>query len=175
MNKFCWIDLETTGLDSQKNHILEIACVITDEKLNELEVYTTPIWASPSILSKMDGWCTDTHTKSGLLTAVREAGVSLAEVEIEMTKLLRRHFPVSKPPMAGSSVHFDKAFVAAHLPSVAGKFHYRIIDVSSFMLALNYYHNIELFKTGTETAHRALQDVRWSISCLKQYLEKFKA
>lgn len=174
MNKFCFIDLETTGLDPTNDALLEIACIVTDNKLNELECYTTPISAPAVALNRMDTWCTDTHTKSGLLRDVRETTVTLKEVELEMTKLLRRHFPVSRPAMAGSSVHFDKRFITEHLPSIASKFHYRIIDVSSFMLALNFYHGRDLPKDGTETAHRALSDIRWSINCLKQYLEKFR-
>jgi oligoribonuclease len=172
MQKFFFIDLETTGLDSNKDKILEVACAITDNKLNEIESYSAVPRHLISSLS-MDSWCLDTHTKSGLLEEVAKSTVSLSEIEADLEKIVRRHFPTSRPCFAGNSVHFDKKFMEAHMPNLMKRFHYRIIDVSSFMLALSIYHGTEIQK-DRPTAHRALPDIKDSIHYLKTYMERFK-
>ena len=36
-NLLAWLDLEMTGLDPEKHHIIEIACLVTDSDLNIVE------------------------------------------------------------------------------------------------------------------------------------------
>lgn len=172
-NKFFFIDLETTGLDADKHCIIEVAAVVTDYKLNILEEYTTPVLASNGSMKDMDTWCRTTHTQSGLLHDVEEKGRHLPEVEMELQKIKRRHFPTSKPPICGNSVHFDKKFLDKHTPNLTKELSHRIIDVSSFMGALSNYHDFKIESRG-ETAHRALKDIHDSIFYLKGYMERFK-
>jgi len=174
MNKFFFLDLETTGLDAATCHILEVAAVITDHKLNILEEYTTPIWAPPSTLQAMDDWCKTTHKNSGLLVDVAETSVTLAEAELTLQKLKRKHFPVEKPAISGSSVHFDKRFIDQHMPTFSKELSHRIIDVSSFMGALSNYHNFIIESKREKPVHRAFPDIIDSIGYLKGYLERFK-
>ena len=173
MNKFFFIDLETTGLDSQECKILEVAAVITDNKLNILEEYTTPVQCPPKDLSLMDEWCRTTHTHSGLIEDIEKNGVTLLEAQLQLQKLKRKHFPVTKPPISGSSVHFDKRFIDDHMPAFSKELSHRIIDVSTFMGALDNYYGFKL-PSRPEASHRALADIRDSISYLKQYLENFR-
>ncbi len=172
MNKFFFLDLETTGLDPTKNVILEVAAIVTDNKLNILDEYSAAVWAPPSELQKMDDWCRSTHTNSGLLKDVMENGVSLNEAEHALQQLKRKHFPVTKGSLAGSSVHFDKRFVEVHMPSFNKELNHRIVDVSSFMIALGNYWGITQ-ENRNITAHRALADIKDSIRFLKGYLERF--
>jgi len=172
MNKFFFIDLETTGLDEQTCSIIEVAAIVTDSKLNILEEYTTPVLCPPDALNSMDEWCKITHSQSGLLHDQQVVGRHLAEVEMELQKIKRRHFPVSRPEIAGSSVHFDKKFIDKHMPNLSKELSHRIVDGSSFMVALSKYHGIKI-ESRSESAHRALPDIKDSIFYLKQYLERF--
>jgi oligoribonuclease len=170
--KFFFVDLETTGLDERNCAILEVAAVITDHKLNILEEYSAPVWATAEQLAKMDEWCKITHTQSGLIHDIKDKAELLEEVEADLIKLKRKHFPVDKPSLAGSSVHFDKKFLDYHMPAFTKELSYRLVDVSSFMVALNTYYAFPIEKKDTK--HRALADIHDSISYLKAYLEKFK-
>jgi oligoribonuclease len=171
-SKFFFIDLETTGLNEQECQILEVAAVITDNKLNIIEEVSWPIIASYGSLNVMDTWCRTTHTQSGLLKEVEENGISYTEAELALIKLKRKHFPVNKPPISGSSVHFDKKFIDRYMPNLSKELSHRIIDVSSFMGALDNYYGFKL-PSKPEAAHRALADIKDSIGYLKAYLEEF--
>jgi oligoribonuclease len=171
-NKFFFLDLETTGLNERECSILEVAAIVTDNKLKILEEYTAVIWAPPEELAKMDEWCKITHSQSGLLHDIKDKAELLEEVEADLIKLKRKHFPVDKPSLAGSSIHFDKKFVDYHMPSFAKELSYRLVDVSSFMIALGNYYGIDPVKR--DTRHRALADIKDSIDYLKSYLEEFR-
>lgn len=172
MNKFFFVDLETTGLDSRECKILEVAAVVTDNKLNIIEEYSAPVKAPDAAIAAMDDWCRTTHTQSRLLEDIKDAGVDLEEVERALQKLKRKHFPVEKPAIAGSSVHFDKRFIDEHMKTFSKELSHRIIDVSTFMGALDNYHGFKL-PLQPEPTHRALADIKQSISYLKAYLEEF--
>lgn len=173
MKKFLFIDLETTGLYPESCEILEFAMIITDNKLNELESYSTPIYQSKYVLDGMHHWCEQTHTASGLIEEVTKSTVTTAQVESKVLDILARQFGgPERPVVAGSSVHFDKAFIARHMPNLNKRLHYRIIDTSSFMEALKIYHGHEY--EGKAPAHRALADIRDSVQYLREHLERFK-
>lgn len=171
--KFFFIDLETTGLDEKECTILEVAAVVTDKKLNVIEAFSTPILATPAQLAVMDDWCKKTHNDSGLLEDIKKDGMSLVSAELRLQMLKRKHFPVDRPAISGSSVHFDKKFLDKYMPKLMKEFNHRIIDVSSFMGGLSNYHDFTIESRGT-TAHRALPDIMDSIYYLKGYLERFK-
>lgn len=167
------MDLETTGLDSRECTILEVAAVITDSKLNILEEFSVPVKVPDAALAAMDDWCRTTHTQSRLLEDIQDAGVDLEEAEKALQRMKRKHFPVTKPSLAGSSVHFDKRFIDEHMKTFSKELSHRIIDVSSFMGALDSYYGFKL-PLQPEPAHRALADIKQSISYLKAYLEEFR-
>lgn len=173
MNKFFFVDLETTGLDEVECKILEVAAVVTDSKLNVLEEVSFPIHVPDAALAAMDAWCRTTHTQSRLLDDIHDSGVDIEEAERALQRLKRKHFPVDKPAIAGSSVHFDKKFIDRHMKGLSKELSYRIIDVSSYMEGLNSYYGFKL-PLQPEPAHRALLDIKQSISYLKSYLEKFR-
>jgi len=171
MKKFCFVDLETTGLYPQDGGILELALIITDNKLNELEVYEAVIHQTQYVLDGMNNWALESHTNSGLIAQVKDSNLLTKDVEVKVLDILARHFSgPTKPIIGGSSVHFDKNWISHHMPNLNKRLHYRIIDVTSFKEALDIYADIKY--EGRPVAHRALADIRDSIYYLKNYLEK---
>lgn len=53
-----WIDLEMTGLDPEKERIIEIATIVTDKDLNILaEGPVLAVHQTDDLLEKMSDWC----------------------------------------------------------------------------------------------------------------------
>lgn len=174
MKKFLFVDLETTGLQPIGGAILEIAVIVTDNKLNELETYATSIHHDKFVLEGMSDWAHTTHSASGLLDDVRASKVNTKQVEDTVLDILARHWTgIEKPIISGSSVHFDKNWISVHMPNLSKRLHYRIIDASSFMEALRIFWDVEPERRAI-VAHRALPDIKDSIYYLKQSLERFK-
>ncbi len=165
-----WIDLEMTGLDPNKHKIIEIATIVTDPELNILaEGPVMAIHQTDEELAKMDEWCTNTHTKSGLVERVRVSPID-EEAAIELTlAFLAKWVPNGVSPICGNSVSQDRRFLYKHMPKLEQFFHYRTIDVSTIKeLARRWQPSVlqGVQKTGT---HLALDDIRESIAELKYY------
>ena len=172
-NKLIWIDLEMSGLDPERDKILEIATIITDNDLNVIAQGPHLIINQPdSVLENMDEWCTSHHEKSGLTAAVKASKVSQDQAEKETLEFLQQHCKRNTAPLCGNSVWMDKIFLQKHMPTVGKFFHYRIVDVSSIKLVINKWTGkYNLFSKGEN--HRALDDIKESIAELKYYREKF--
>jgi oligoribonuclease len=167
MKSLFWIDLEMTGLDEKRHHIVEVAAVVTDTNLERLAEYTSVVFQPPENLATMDAWPLEAHTKSGLLLRIPN-GKPLSQVETELLELIDRHFSKDKRiVLAGNTVGMDKRFIEASMPRLAARLHYRIIDVSSFKEVFREKYGIDYEKEGT---HRALDDIYESIAELKTYL-----
>jgi oligoribonuclease len=165
--KLFWIDLEMTGLDEMKDHILEVAVVVTDLELKTLEEYHSVVFQSPEIVAGMNDWCKEHHGKSGL-TAEIPSGKPLAEVEQELIALARRHFNgKERIVLCGNSVGNDRRFVDRYWPEFAKLLHYRLIDVSSYKEIFRERFGVSFAKGN---AHRATQDIHESIRELSHYL-----
>ncbi len=170
-----WVDIETTGLKAQRDTILEVALIITDKDLNILEE-TPPvvIHQSDEILDGMDRWCTEQHGKTGLIEESRESDLDMAEADELLAFLLCEYkspgYGMStKMPMGGNSVHFDRAFLAQHMPKFHSEFHYRNMDVSCLYEMCKRWRP-DLIKDAF-VPHRALDDIRNSI----KYMENYRA
>jgi len=169
MKKLLWIDLETTGLDVNYCLILEVGMIVTDTNLNILDSFSAVIHRTQYDMNHMNDWCRKTHAESGLLTEVRLSGLSQGEVEQQAMQFITKHFGDEKPVAFGSSVHFDKKFIEKHMPSLNRKFHYRIVDVSSFKETLKILFNYEVPMSSAK--HRALDDIKGSINEYSKYLD----
>ena len=165
-----WIDLEMTGLDTASDHIIEIATIVTDENLNELEAGPELVIRQPrSVMDAMDEWNTRQHGESGLTARVLESRMSTREAEVLTLKFLRKHLRPGKSPMCGNSICQDRRFMARLMPDLEAFFHYRNLDVSTLkILAQRWAPNVAA-GYRKEASHRALDDIRDSIDELRHY------
>ncbi len=166
-----WIDLEMSGLDPEVCRILEAAVVITDGELNELgDPLELVVHQPDAVLDAMDSWNTKQHGKSGLAKAVRNSTTSEEAAAKLIADFVMQECEPGQSPLCGNTVGHDKRFLIKYMPSVAGLLHYRIIDVSSIKeLADRWYPDLPKPRKGE--AHRALDDIRESISELRFYRE----
>ncbi|HHG4320201.1 TPA: oligoribonuclease [Pseudomonas aeruginosa] len=169
-----WIDLEMTGLDPDRDVIIEMATIVTDSDLNTLaEGPVIAIHQPEEILAGMDEWNTRQHGQSGLTQRVRESTVSMAEAEAQTLAFLEQWVPKRSSPICGNSICQDRRFLYKHMPRLEGYFHYRNLDVSTLKeLAARWAPQVrESFKKGN--THLALDDIRESIAELRHYRDHF--
>ena len=169
-----WVDMEMSGLDPDKDVVLEVALVVTDKDLNLVEEGPVlVVHQADAVLDAMDSWNKSTHGKSGLIDKVKASPLSEADVENQMIEFMKRHVGERKSPMCGNSICQDRRFMARHLPKLEAYFHYRNLDVSTLkVLAARWRPEL---KDGFKKAnsHTALADIQESIEELKYYREHF--
>jgi len=165
-----WIDLEMTGLDTDRDSILEIATIVTDKSLNILmEGPEFAIGHPLAQLEAMDDWNRNQHGKSGLWQRVLDSGVDLARAEALTMDFLTRWVPSGKSPMCGNSICQDRRFLHRLMPRLERFFHYRNLDVSTVKeLARRWAPGLARGFTK-ESQHTALSDIRDSIAELRYY------
>ena len=170
-NRLIWIDLEMTGLEPERDIIIEIATLVTDEHLNILaEGPTLAIHQSESVLAGMDEWNQTHHSASGLLERVRSSSHHMTDAEKLTLDFLKTWSDKRSSPMCGNSICQDRRFLARHMPKLEDFFHYRNLDVSTIKeLARRWYPNVPKFEKAG--AHRALDDIRASLDELRYYRE----
>lgn len=165
-----WIDLEMTGLDPENHVIVEIAVIITDGSLDEIiEGPDLVLRADETVLDKMAPVVREMHDASGLTEAIRKSLISAGEAERLVLEFVREHLPEpGQVPLAGNSVHADRAFLRKHMPELEEWFHYRNVDVSTVKeLARRWYPEVLENAPVKGGGHRALADIRESIEELK--------
>ena len=168
-----WVDLEMTGLNPEKDLILEIAVLITDKDLNI--VAEGPDLAINYIhLPEMCEWVTNAHTTSGLLDKAKSSHISLKEAEVQVFNFIAQYAQKGKSFLCGNSIWQDKQFLQKHMPSIVEYLHYRIIDVSTVKeLVKLWYPDSPAAEFQKVKAHRALDDIKESISELNHYKKHF--
>lgn len=171
-----WIDLEMTGLDPEEHKIIEIATIVTDRELNILaEGPVLAIHQPKAELAKMDDWCTNTHTASGLVERVQASHISEVNAVEQTIEFLEKWVPRGVSPICGNSVGQDRRFLYKYMPKLEEYFHYRYLDVSTLKELTRRWKPEVLdgfSKTGT---HLALDDIRESIAELRYYREHIMA
>ena len=169
-----WIDMEMTGLQPEVNRVIEIAAIITDAQLNILhEGPVIAVHQSPYVMSHMDSWNTQTHTKSGLVDRVLASTVDEEEATDMCLEVFRRFVGPLKSPLCGNTVGQDRRFMARYMPELESWFHYRNLDVSTLKeLARRWAPEVyrSFKKRG---AHTALADIQESIDELRHYRQHF--
>jgi oligoribonuclease len=173
-NNLVWLDMEMTGLDPDRDRIIEIAIVVTDSQLNTLsQAPVLVVHQDDAILDAMDDWNKSTHARSGLIDKVKASTLSERAAEEQLLAFLAQHGPGKASPMCGNSICQDRRFLARHMPRLEAYFHYRNLDVSTLKeLVKRWKPEIAkgLVKQGK---HEALADIHESIDELKYYREHF--
>jgi len=167
-----WMDLEMTGLEPERDTILEIATVVTDGALNILE--TGPelvIHQDEATLAAMDGWCQEHHGASGLIDRVRNSTVSMADAEAQTLAFVQRYADKRAAPLCGNSIHQDRRFLVCYMPQLNDWLHYRNIDVSTVKELVSRWYGGDMVPKKAE-AHRALGDIEESIAELQHYRQQ---
>jgi oligoribonuclease len=166
------MDLEMTGLDIERDVIVEVATLITDDDLVIVAegpdlVVATP----PEALEAMDEFVRTMHTKSGLLDEITASTLTLAEAGEATLEFIRSHVPKPRTvPLAGNSIGTDRRFLSAHLPAIEEYLHYRSVDVSTVKeLARRWYPEAMAGAPTKAGGHRAMDDIRESVAELAYY------
>lgn len=173
-NTLVWIDLEMTGLDPQKDVILEIATIVTDNKLQLIkEGPSLVIHADRATLDHMSDEVRALHQKSKLIDTVAQSSVSMAQAA-DQTLIFLKEYAEPDSPLCGNSVWNDRNFLIAFMPQITDYLHYRIIDVSTIKeLIQRWYPGDPDMEFNKKESHRALDDIRESIAELKHYRRYF--
>ena len=173
-NHLIWLDMEMTGLDPEKDRIIEIGLVITNSALDIVaEAPVIVVHQPDTVLDAMDDWNKGTHGRSGLIERVRASTVSEAEAEAVMLAFLEKWVPKGVSPMCGNTVSQDRRFLLRYMPQFEAWFHYRNLDVST-LKELARRWNPEVYKGVKKTGtHTALADIMESIEELRHYRETF--
>jgi oligoribonuclease len=172
-DRLVWIDCEMTGLDLERDALIEIACLVTDSTLEVLdEGLDLVIKPPPEALDQMEDIVREMHTASGLLAELA-SGITLAEAQDQVLAYVRKH--ISEPrrvPLAGNSIATDRVFIARDMPELDAFLHYRMVDVSSIKeLARRWYPRTYFASPPKRGGHRALADITESIQELRYYRE----
>lgn len=169
-----WLDCEMTGLDPERDRIIEIAVVVTGPNLEpRIEGPALAVHQSDAQLDLMDAWNKGTHGKSGLTDRVRASTLSEAEAERQVLEFISQYVPRQGSPMCGNTIGQDRRFLVKYMPALEGWFHYRNLDVSTLKELARRWRPEVYTSFKKRQLHTALADVHESIDELVHYREHF--
>ncbi len=173
-NHLIWLDMEMTGLEPDRDRILEIAIVVTDGELRTVaEAPVIAVHQPDSVLEAMDEWNRNTHGKSGLIDRVKASTVGEAEAEARMLAFIQEYVPKRTSPMCGNSICQDRRFLARYMPALEAWFHYRNLDVSTLKELARRWRPAVYKAVEKKGKHEALADIHESIAELRHYRDNF--
>ena len=169
-----WLDCEMTGLDPEKERIIEIAVVVTGPQLTpRIEGPVLAIHQSNELLEQMDKWNKGTHGRSGLIDKVKASTVNEEDAQAQLLAFLAHYVPKGKTPMCGNTIGQDRRFLVKYMPKLETFFHYRNVDVSTFKELAKRWRPEVYSAFKKRQSHTALADVHESIDELLHYREHF--
>jgi oligoribonuclease len=169
-----WIDMEMSGLNSDRDRIIEVALVVTDSQLNVVaEAPVLVVHQPDAVLDGMDNWNKSTHAKSGLIGKIKVSKLTEPEVEARMLAFLQQHVPLGISPMCGNSICQDRRFLARSMPQLEAYFHYRNLDVSTLKELVKRWKPEIAAGLTKQSKHEALADIYDSIAEMQYYREHF--
>lgn len=175
--KILWVDLEMTGLDPEKDRILEVAAIATDWDFKEIATYEGVVKVGPRLMARRmkigkDFWDANPEARDGLIAQNLEKGRSGRTIENELLAFIDAHFDDdTRVILAGNSIHQDRRFIVNEWPRLDKRLHYRMLDVSAWKVVFEGRYKKRFTKPEE---HRALGDIRGSIIELQYYLGKIK-
>ena len=169
-----WLDCEMSGLDPERERLLEIAIVVTGPDLSpRVEGPVLVIHQSDELLYKMDAWNKGTHGKSGLIEKVKASTLTEAEAETQLIEFIKKYASKGASPMCGNTIGQDRRFLHKYMPKLEAWFHYRNLDVST-LKELSRRWKPEVYNSFKKAQkHTALADVHESIDELAHYRTHF--
>lgn len=174
-NKILWVDLEMTGLDPQKDRIVEVAAIVTDwdfTQLGSLDYGVRQDEAEIRRLFEANAWAMSRPKETEIEILHSLQGIPEADAEAKILELVDTHFAPGEPVLlAGNSIHCDRGFIKQWWPKLEARLHYRMLDVSAWKVVMQGKYGVTYTK---KEAHRALDDIRESIEELQSYLKKAK-
>lgn len=169
-----WLDCEMTGLDPEKERIIEIAIIVTGPKLvPRIEGPVIAIHQNDALLDQMDNWNKGTHGKSGLIDKVRASTVSESQAETVLLEFLAQYVPKGASPLCGNTISQDRRFLVKYMPRLDAWFHYRNLDVSTLKELAKRWRPEVYSAFKKHQRHTALADVHESIDELEHYQTHF--
>lgn len=163
-----------TGLEPDRDRIIEVAVVITDTHLNVVaEAPPIAVFQTDAVLAEMDEWNTRTHGQSGLTARVRASRWNEADAEQHVLAFIQHFVPRGASPMCGNSVCQDRRFMARYMPRLEGWFHYRNLDVSTLKELAKRWRPAVYDSFRKQGRHEALSDIHESIGELRHYRDTF--
>lgn len=174
IEKLLWLDLEMTGLDIEKDKIVEVAAIATDMDFNELGKIDIIIKHSQKTLKEMSDWCKVTFTENKLLSKIIKSEIKEKDAEEKLLKFLDKHFKDDDHIIiVGNSIYNDRKFIDKYFKKVSKRLHYRMLDVSSFKILFKNKYLVSMNR-DKESSHLAIEDVRESIKELRFYSQYIK-
>jgi oligoribonuclease len=169
-----WLDCEMTGLDPERDRIIEIAVVVTGPNLEpRIEGPVFAIYQTEAQLDLMDSWNKGTHGKSGLTERVRASTIHEADAEQQLLEFIAKYVPKNGSPLCGNSIGQDRRFLVKYMPKLEAWFHYRNLDVSTLKELARRWRPDVYNSFKKRQLHTALADVHESIDELAHYREQF--
>jgi oligoribonuclease len=169
-----WLDCEMSGLDPEKERLLEIAIVVTGPNLTpRIDGPVLVIHQSDAVLDGMDAWNKGTHGRSGLIEKVKASTLDEAAAERQLLEFIARYIPKNGSPMCGNTIGQDRRFLVKYMPRLEAYFHYRNLDVSTLKELAKRWKPAAFNAFKKQQAHTALADVHESIDELVHYRETF--
>ena len=165
-----WLDMEMSGLDPEKERILEVAVVVTTAQLELVAEGPVLVVHQPdSVLDCMDAWNKGTHGRSGLIDKVKQSTLTEAQAEEQLIAFLSQHVPAGKIPLCGNSIGQDRRFMVRYMPKLEAFFHYRSVDVSTLKELARRWKPEVVKSFQKKSRHEALADIHESIDELRHY------
>jgi len=173
-NNLIWVDMEMTGLEPDRDVVIEIATIVTDSDLNTLaEGPVIALHQADDILDNMDEWNTSHHNSSGLVARVKASTHNEQSATDETIAFLSEWVPRGASPMCGNTICQDRRFMARHMPQLEAFFHYRNLDVSTLKILMQLWRPELAAGFHKSATHLALDDIRESIEEMQYYREHF--
>ena len=167
-----WVDCEMSGLDPEKERLLEIAVVITGPNLQpRIEGPVLVIHQSDALLDGMDAWNKGTHGKSGLINKVKASTLTEEQAERQLLEFVGRYVPKGASPLCGNTISQDRRFLVKYMPKLEAWLHYRNLDVSTLKELAKRWKPAVYSSFKKAQSHTALADVHESIEELVHYRE----